>query len=116
MKKTPWSTQTPLLIEPFHKNYEKFQKQLEKNGFCDSETWSLDTTMSQFLLPRIQRFKKIKNGYPDGLTPKEWDEILDAIIKSLQWNAHQFETNKLPPKEYQKGFELLGKWFTALWW
>jgi len=115
-KKSLWSTKKPLIVTPKDKHYAKYAKQLEKDGFCDPECWNLDQTLSEFLLPRLRRFKKITHGYPPELSEEEWHEILDKIITSLEWNLEQFEeTAGNPPKTYQEGFDLLGKWFTHLW-
>jgi hypothetical protein len=114
--KSPYSLPRPPHVSREDKNYSKYTKQLESKGFCDPELWNLDQSLSQFLYPRLKRFKKINHGYPDGLTPEEWNQILDTILASLHWNIHQFDALETdPPATYKEGFELLGKWFTHLW-
>jgi hypothetical protein len=110
-----WSTKKPLIVTPKDKQYKKMQAQLKKRGFCDSECWNLDMTMSQFLLPRLKRFKEINHGFPNGLSEETWNEILDKIITSLEWNIAQYENDDPQPYTYQEGFDLLGKWYTHLW-
>jgi hypothetical protein len=115
--KSPWTLPQPPIVTPEDKRYPEYVKQLQTQGFCDPELWNLDQSLSEFLYPRLLRFKEINHGYPDGLTPEEWDKILDTILSSLHWNINQFddpEDTPAPPT-YQEGFELLGKWFTHLW-
>jgi hypothetical protein len=92
-------------------------------GFSDDETWALDSTIIQFTLPRLKRFREITIAYPAGMTPEEWDEILGKMIKAMEDHYNEAELdcgtreerNKLYA-ETQEGFELFGKYFLALWW
>ena len=52
------------------------------------DTWTLDTTIAEFVLPRLKLFKKVNNGYPgiDEMdTPEKWDEALDKMIIAFQY-------------------------------
>lgn len=55
-----------------------FQRRIR--GFDDSETWSLDLKISQFVLPRLKRFKKLSITHPMGLTEEEWDDICNRSM------------------------------------
>ncbi len=56
-------------------------------GVADSECWSLDSTFTRFILPRLKHFKKMtRHTYPsDGITPERWEEILDEIIWTFEY-------------------------------
>lgn len=41
---------------------EKEQKDIDRQGFLDEETWDMDTTIADFTLPRIRRFRELANG------------------------------------------------------
>ena len=87
-------------------------------GFDVRDTWSLDTTISKWLLPRLKMFKEVNIVYPIDLTPESWDAILDKIIDSLEKNVNKFD-NEYSVEEWKKiqeGFELLGKRLPDLWW
>ena len=50
-------------------------------GVSDSECWSLDWTLTNFILPRLKHFKKINvHTHPPQVTPEQWDKILDELI------------------------------------
>ena len=46
---------------------DHFKKQREDNGFDDTETWHLDKTVALFLIPRLERFIQVNNGFPTHL-------------------------------------------------
>ena len=68
----------------------KRKKWLKKHGkYVDKkDTWSLDHTIAEFILPRLKLFKKLNNGYPgrgDMDTSEKWDEALDKMILSFEY-------------------------------
>jgi len=121
-----WSLQKPLYINDKDKRYKKYVSQLRKNGFCDCETWALDSVISEFILPRLRRFKELNNGFPMGLSIGKWNNILDKIIFSFEWNLLKEEDDiyekltskekKISWKKYNEGMELFAKYFRDLWW
>lgn len=54
----------------------RYKKQREENGFDDTETWHLDKTFALFLIPRLKRFIKVNNGFPNGETYESYIEKL----------------------------------------
>lgn len=107
----------------FNKGTYKRLWQRITRGWDDSDTWSLDYTMSKFILPRMKRLKWfIQNhdmgGYPSGISYEEWIMILNRIIWSLEF--HLYDNNKSCSQEdwdrHQEGIELLGKWYGNFWW
>jgi len=122
-----WSLKTPLYINKKDKMYKKHLNQLKKQGFSDTELWSLDVCISKFILPRLKRFKTISGGYPANLSEKKWQKILDKIIFSFEWNIEENEMSeeymKLSEKKlkrcwekYNEGIKLFAEYFNALWW
>ena len=67
---------------------------MSKKNKIDKDTWNLFAVISQFVLPRLKRFKKLTNGYPIGMTEKQWDVILDKMIFSMDFYVNDGE-NKL---------------------
>ncbi len=78
-------------------------------GFDDSELWSLDHTILEFILPRLKRFReKARHGWPgpesifgvsseyveslseetranlDQCSIDEWNRMLDKMIRAIQ--------------------------------
>jgi len=116
----------------------KYFWQRRTRGFSDDETWGLNTTIATFIVPRLKRFKELYNGWPDGMTPKEWDDIIDKMIWSFEyiivtgdmdkydeWIIKQNRIDKTPheKRDYskdqeksQEGLDLFAKYVTDLWW
>lgn len=109
----------------------KFIKQYKKRGFDDTETWSLNTTILRFVLPRLKRFRKIVAGMPpnleldketlktinfeDGyLSIEEWKERLDKMINAIELylNDEMFDKDG----KVEEGIDLFFKYFFHLWW
>ena len=120
-----WSLKEPLYIEKTDKCYSRYSKQLQEQGFCDPETWALDSVICEFILPRLIRFKEVNKGFPCELTPEKWDGMIDEMIFafdwSLNWEEDKYENltekeQKLNWKRYDNGMKLFVKHFRNLWW
>lgn len=100
-----------LLTNPEDERWEKYKQQRIERGFDDSETWSLDTTIIKFILPRLKRFKEIPCGYPSYLnSEEEWDKILQTMI---DWMEHYDVI--MDDSEYKEGRDNFFEYFSALW-
>ncbi len=94
----------------------KFWWQRRIRGWDDRDTWSLDVSIAQFILPRLKRLREISNGYPEELTEESWDMILDQMIESFEIVCDD-EWYMFPDIEkFQKGFKLFTKYYCNLWW
>lgn len=120
-----WALKEPLYIAKKDKRYNRFKNQLKTNGFCDAETWGLDSVICQFVLPRLQRFKMLNNGHPSGFTPEQWDATIDKMIFAFDWSLNfedrgyyklSGEEQQAKWKQYEEGMELFAKYFRDLWW
>lgn len=99
----------------------RFWGQRRMRGWDDSETWSLDVPIANFILPRLIRFREIRGGRPCDMTEKKWDAILGKMIDAFtlvadpktsdewRWSEEQTET-------VNTGLRLFGKYFGHLWW
>lgn len=94
--------------------WDEYKEQRLQRGFDDSETWSLDSTISRFIEPRLRAFREIRGGYPGNMTSEEWDGILDKMILAFELinkdKTHEYE------KEVNEGLDLFRKHFFGLWW
>ena len=127
LTRSEWSRKTPLYLEKTDKRYDKHDNQLKKRGFSDSETWSLDSVICEFVLPRLIRFKKLNNGFPGGgdMTFEKWNAAIDEMIFAFDWslNCEEDKYDKLTQsqrddnwKRYEAGMDSFSKWFRHLWW
>lgn len=107
-------------------------------GWDDSDTWSLNTTIAEFIYPRLKRFKAIKNSTPVGMNFNEWDDIINKMLFAFGLEIYEFSDKKgnvaeeigLDVEEYNKydsyfhtcwekkenGLELFKKYYLDLWW
>ena len=58
----------------------KFRK---KHSFEFLDIYGLYYTIAEFLVPRLKAFKKHTFSFPANLKSKEWDKILDKMIKAF---------------------------------
>jgi hypothetical protein len=66
-------------------------------GVSDQECWSLDCTITRFILPRLKHFKKINvHSHPADLTPEKWEEILDEMIWTFEYLDNDDKFNQFP--------------------
>lgn len=97
---------------------EEWYSQRKENGFDDTETWSLKTTIAKFVLPRLKGFKERHFDHPCDITFEKWDEILDEMIFSFEYYAKD-EWKPISDEEFkrvEKGMKLFGEYYGDLWW
>jgi hypothetical protein len=69
----------------FSKRTYRFFWQRITRGWDDSETWSLDYNIIEYLVPRLERFRELHIDNPCDITFDEWNNILDEIIWSFKY-------------------------------
>lgn len=112
--KSEWSRKEPLYIDRKDKRYKKHISQLKKNGFSDSETWSLYSTIASFTLPRLKRFREIEVDFPCCFKDRKgWNKILDKMI--LYFDAVVREDEKSQEK-HKDGLKFFCEYYRDLWW
>ncbi len=96
----------------------RFAWQRVTRGFDDSETFSLDYSLAQAILPRLRRFKEVAHATPSDIPEEEWNAILDKMISAFEfassearWNADESEYVR-----HQEGINLFAKHYFSLWW
>lgn len=101
---------------------EKYRKQRDSRGFDDTETWHLDRTLALFLIPRLERFIQVNNGFPTNETEESYDEKLNFILNSFKeyyYNENEevsLEIEKERLSNAKKAAVLLGELWFDLWW
>ncbi len=108
------------LTDKDDKRENKYSKQRIERGFDDSELWSLDCTIANFILPRLIEFRKQINGYPGHLSNEgEWVDMLDKMIEAFELVTQSKLINHNESSiEYQKfneGITLFKDNFLNLW-
>lgn len=113
-----------------------------RNGWDSSDTWSLQFTISKFILPRLKYFKKVNNGIPNKIYEKykdlnrtvdentkitfeEWNKKLDKMILAFETiinedeDTHSWDDKKYWEKQQKikrEGLKLFAEYFQDLWW
>ena len=109
----------------------------DKNEIDEKELWNLDITLTEFILPRLKAFKKMKRlGFPelrtqdDTITDEQtsfiaWEQNLDDIIRGFETHLrlvsnrsekeYNEEHEKAQQKIMDKGFKLFAEHYTNLW-
>lgn len=88
-------------------------------GWDDSETWSLDYSLSKLIAPRLKRFKEVTCGRPADTTEQQWNEDLDKMIAAFEFLGSEERWSNYDKKkwtEVQEGIDLFAKNYIGLWW
>ena len=72
----------------------------EEEGIREQELWSLDMTLTDYILPRIQAFRKMKrHGYPveditaeTDVSDEEWKQTTDRSMAEWENKLFDIET------------------------
>ena len=102
------------LIKRSDDRWDEFKEQRLERGFDNSETWSLDRTISRFIEPRLRVFKELHIGYPSSMTEEEWNEILDKMLRAFEL-INKDDTYE-HGEEVKEGLDLFREYFFSLWW
>ncbi len=101
------------------------KKQLKKIGkyVPYKDTWSLDITIAEFILPRLKLFKKVVDCHPHDLNSmKEWHDILDKMIEAFYLIINRFselldvQEIRVREEKISYGLDLFRKYYNHLWW
>ena len=129
---------------PFKSLFRKIKYSIQriKYGFCDWDTWDLDTYLSTMIPEALRKLARDTNGYPadfaiddfedeDAVMDKwraELNKMADLIEeggKSYAFSLDEYEglseeeCKKLSEKKREnlkEGFRLLSEHFEDLWW
>ena len=106
------------LISKDDKREDDYSKQRIERGFDDSETWSLDNTISNFIIPRLRRFNEVTPNHPPDMSMQEWTSKIDKMIEAFELNIK--DTNSFisddERKKITEGLDLFREYFFNLWW
>lgn len=110
------------LINEEDSRFETYKQQRLERGFDDSELWSLDCTIAEFIAPRLKAFKEAAaeiGDHPVSITSEKWQEILNQMIEGFELYPNHFnwssEDSNENWKKVYKALELFKNWFMNLW-
>ena len=109
------------LINKDDGRFEAYKQQRLERGFDDSELWSLDCTIAEFIAPRLKAYTEAaaKIGeHPFDVTEEEWQNILGEMVEGFEIypeHLHWVEEAKLNWKKVNKALSHFHKYFFTLW-
>lgn len=94
-----------------------------QRGFDDTELWSLDNSLSEYIAPRLRAFREMPPmSFPPGLTYEGWLALLDEMLYAFEHSAYEFEEDYVEPENIhqhhllmERGFRAFGDWYQHLW-
>lgn len=114
------------LIGRSDKRWEEFRKERLERGFDVSELWALDSTIANFILPRLKAFKEEHCGHPAFMSDETWDKEIDKMILAFECLRDENfgyeqelsykENNEKWVKMIDKGLKSFIKHIQDLWW
>lgn len=101
----------------FDKRHFKWWKQRRTRGFDDRELWNLDYTILKFVYPRLKAFRDKDCSYPGALTPEQWIDILDEILKGFEIviEDEDYPCDKEKIEQVEISMDLFRDFFFHLW-
>lgn len=105
------------LIDESDERWEKFKQQRLEQGFDETETWSLDSTIARFIYPRLKCFYNDGEmiGYPANLSANEWRDIVKGMLDGFELIVTKDNPTKEEDEIINQGLDLFRKYFFALW-
>lgn len=100
----------------------KWSWQRAFRGYADCDLWSIDFYISEILSNMIKDFRENTHGYPNELTPEDWDKILEKIengfnaskkIQNMEYEGT--EEYEALHKIFDEGMDLFKEWYFGLW-
>ena len=97
------------------------KKQLKKLGkyVSHKDTYNLDITIAQFIVPRLELFKKLTDCYPFQFNSmEEWYKVLDKMIAAFSIISHKTTIQRHEEEKsiINEGLDLFRKYYNELWW
>ena len=97
------------------------KKQLKRLGryVQTKDTYNLDMTIADFIIPRLELFKKITDCYPSQFdSMEEWYEILEKMIAAFKVISCKTGIQRSEEEKsiVNDGLDLFRKYYNDLWW
>jgi len=109
-----------IISDPDPERQAIYRQQRMERGFDDSELWSLDMTIAQFILPRLKRFKEVsemRQCHPGSMSYEEWQDIMDKMIAAFERLAKGvfFYNEDDEDMDVNTGLKLFAEHYLGLW-
>ena len=69
---------------PFSRDFKDKRYIPDDTGLAESDTWDMQISLAMIIYTYLMKFKETDRiAYPARLTPKEWEDILNEMIKGF---------------------------------
>ena len=69
---------------PFSRDFKDKRYIPDDTGLAESDTWDMKISLAMIIYTYLMKFKETDRiAYPARLTPKEWEDVLDEMIKGF---------------------------------
>lgn len=94
----------------------RFIPMILEHGIYMEDLWHIPGALAEWIIPRLELFKKNLISYPPDLTPEEWEEIIDKILESHRIiAADDIGVELKREKELEEGLKLFSEYYLHLW-
>ncbi len=92
---------------------KQWAEQREKYNFDETELWNLDSTIIEFIIPRLKSFINLHNKQFNKRTNDAFKAIVDGLI--IHKNNFGLSIDEEKEKKRLKALRLLGKYLPKMW-
>lgn len=110
------------MVERFRKKRRRYQWRRERiqRGFSVADTWDFFAYLSPIISGGCRELIREGNGHPAELGEgdegyQKWHAILREIAEGFEASARASKEIEPRPRELDRAFELLSKWWEHLW-
>lgn len=102
------------------KRAAEYEQERSRTGVSPDETWSLDSALARFMVPRLKAFRKHASGHP--VCFKSTDAWLRAVrkmemaFKLIIEEGEGKVLNEKQNRQEEEGLDLFRKHMRSLWW
>jgi hypothetical protein len=98
-------------------NKPEYKQQRIERGFDDSETWSLTDTISNFIIPRLERYIEIVDNKigRSNIEKQNLQTVLEAFKLIVREKGSRIWSDD-ETRLVERGLKIFPKIFLQLWW
>lgn len=93
---------------------KRFKKQFKEQGFDETVTYSLDTCIARFILPRLEAYDKIASQHI--VMDCGFQEAIFTMIQGFTLAAKDEVATEEDAKKVRHAFDSLAQYHNHLWW
>lgn len=93
----------------------KMKWQVVTRGYSDRNVWGMCDDMAVLNIKLLTDLRDKGQGFPDGLTEKQWKKILTKMIEGFEAHLDFFGDEKKNQKKFDEGMDLYKQYFANLW-